>query len=137
MNILFIASISIITPNPIESRRFFIDTLGLPLGHDEGDEYYYSAQIAGSKHFGIWPLTQAAQSCFGTNQWPEDKPVPQMSIEFEVENAEYIADAAKELEEKGYSLLHGAHTEPWGQTIARLQTPEGVIVGISYAPQLH
>jgi len=35
---------------------------------------------------------------------------------------------------KGYELLHGVKTEPWGQTIARLQTPEGVIVGISYAP---
>ena len=47
------------------------------------------------------------------------------------------AAAAQELEAKGYTLLHGARTEPWGQTVARLLTAEGAIVGISYAPWLH
>jgi hypothetical protein len=27
--------------------------------------------------------------------------------------------------------------EPWGQMVARLQSPEGAIVGISYTPVLH
>jgi hypothetical protein len=27
-------------------------------------------QIEGSKHFAIWPLSQAAQACFGTPDWP-------------------------------------------------------------------
>jgi hypothetical protein len=28
-------------------------------------------------------------------------------------------------------------TEPWGQTVARLQSSEGAIIGLSYAPSLH
>ena len=36
-----------------------------------------------------------------------------------------------------YELLHEAREEPWGQTVARLQSPEGAIIGISYAPVLH
>ena len=41
------------------------------------------------------------------------------------------------LRQAGYELLHPAREEPWGQTVARLQSLEGVIVGISYAPMLH
>jgi uncharacterized protein YbjT (DUF2867 family) len=40
-----------------------------------------------------------------------------------------VASAAEELLARGYELVHGSKTEPWGQTGARLQTPEGVIVG--------
>ncbi len=48
-----------------------------------------------------------------------------------------VGPAARELEEAGYELLHPPRQEPWGQTVARLQSPEGAIVGISYAPVLH
>ncbi|TIL50823.1 MAG: glyoxalase, partial [Mesorhizobium sp.] len=30
-----------------------------------------------------------------------------------------------------------ARTEPWGQTVARVLTIEGAIVGRSYAPWMH
>ena len=30
-----------------------------------------------------------------------------------------------------------ARTEPWNQTIARLQTAEGLLVGLCYTPWLH
>ena len=36
-----------------------------------------------------------------------------------------------------FTLLHDARTEPWGQTVARLQSSEGAIIGISYAPSMH
>jgi catechol 2,3-dioxygenase-like lactoylglutathione lyase family enzyme len=134
VNVQFIASMAVITPDPGESRKLYIDALGLPL---EGDDYLHSEQIAGSKHFGVWPLTQAAQACFGTPDWPSDQPVPQASVEFEVEDVDAVQAAAEELRSKGYRLLHGARTEPWGQTVARLQSVEGAIVGISYAPALH
>jgi uncharacterized glyoxalase superfamily protein PhnB len=48
-----------------------------------------------------------------------------------------VGAAAQELKQAGYELLHPAREEPWGQTVARLQSPEGAIVGISYAPSLH
>jgi uncharacterized glyoxalase superfamily protein PhnB len=63
--------------------------------------------------------------------------VPQVSIEFDVGDAVAVGSAAEELEQAGYELLHPARTEPWGQTVARLQSPEGAIVGISYIPMFH
>ena len=94
-----------------------------------GLEYVYSQDIAGAKHFGVWPLDEAAQACFGLQTWPKTHPVPQATIEFEVDD---VAGAARELEERGYRLVHPPRTEPWNQTIARLQTPDGVLVGICF-----
>ncbi|WP_369253906.1 VOC family protein [Streptomyces sp. R35] len=136
MNVLFIASTAVVVADPPQSRRLLIDTLGLPLeGEDDG--YYSSGSIPGSKHFGMWPLSQAAEACFGTPAWPADRVVPQASIEFEVEDADAVAAAGGELERAGFDLLHPARTEPWGQTVTRLLTDDGLIVGISYAPSLH
>jgi len=137
MNVLFIASVGIVVRDAATNRKLFKDVLGLPLQRHEGDEYFFSEKIGGSKHFGLWPLSQAAEACFGTTEWPAARPIPQLSIEFEVQDIDSVRSAAEELAAKGYALLHGVKTEPWGQTIARLQTSEGVIVGISYAPQLH
>lgn len=137
MNIQFVASVAVIAPEPDVSRRLYIDALGLPLQHGEGDDYEHSEDIEGTKHFGVWPLRQAAQACFGTDAWPADRPVPQASVEFEVESAEAVAAAADELRAAGYDLLHDARMEPWGQTVARLLSPEHLVVGISYAPSLH
>jgi catechol 2,3-dioxygenase-like lactoylglutathione lyase family enzyme len=136
MDVLFVASVSVITPEPAASRHLFVDALGLPLER-MGGEYFASEHIAGSKHFGVWPLAEAATACFGTPEWPADRPVPQVSIEFELRDGDAVADGAAELERAGFPLLHGARVEPWGQTVARLQTPEGVIVGLSYAPAMH
>jgi catechol 2,3-dioxygenase-like lactoylglutathione lyase family enzyme len=136
MNVLFITSMAAIAADPPQSRKLFIDALGLPL-EGEGDGYYSSGSIRGSKHFGVWPLSQAAEACFGTPTWPADRVIPQASIEFEVENADAVAAAGGELERAGFELLHPARTEPWGQTVTRLLTDDGLIVGISYAPSLH
>ena len=137
MDILFIASFAVVTPDPPESGKLYVDALGLPLTSSEGDDYLHSEKIGGSKHVGVWPLTQAAQACFGRAEWPADVQVPQASVEFEVESEEAVGEAAAEIEASGYELLHPARTEPWGQTVARILSAEGVIVGISYAPWLH
>ena len=60
-----------------------------------------------------------------------------MSIEFDVENAAAVNRGVQDLELAGYELLHPPRTEAWGQTVARLQSPEGAIVGISYIPAFH
>jgi catechol 2,3-dioxygenase-like lactoylglutathione lyase family enzyme len=129
MNVLFIASVSVVVADPPKSRELFVDALGLPLEANEGDDYFHSEQIGGSRHFGIWPLAQAAQACFGANVWPSDRPAPQVSIEFEVEDATAVAAAAEELKGKGFQLLHDAREEPWGQTVARLLSIEGSTSG--------
>lgn len=136
MNVLFIASVAAITADPPQSRRLFMDALGLPL-EGEGDGYYSSGNIGGSKHFGVWPLAEAAEACFGTPEWPADRVVPQASIEFEVADTAEVATAGEELQRAGFELLHPARTEPWGQTVARLLTGDGLIVGISYTPPFH
>lgn len=136
MNVLFIASVAVVAGDPPKSRKLFIDALGLPLEGD-ADGYYSSGSIPGSKHFGVWPLSQAAEACFGTVEWPADRVVPQASIEFEVEDAEAVAEAGAELQRAGFELLHPARTEPWGQTVTRILTEDGIIVGVSYAPSLH
>jgi catechol 2,3-dioxygenase-like lactoylglutathione lyase family enzyme len=136
MQIQFIATVATITADPAASRRMYVDAIGLPLlGEDDG--YYHSEQIGGSKSFGVWPLAQAAQACFGTRDWPVEHPVPQASIEFEVADVDDVGPAAAELAAAGFPLLHEARVEPWGQTVARLLSPEGLVIGISYAPSLH
>ena len=69
--------------------------------------------------------------------WPKDLPVPHATIEFELASPEAVADAAAELEMAGHQLIHEACEEPWGQTVARVQTPEGLLVGFSFAPWMH
>jgi catechol 2,3-dioxygenase-like lactoylglutathione lyase family enzyme len=137
VNVAFVASVAVIAADPAESRKLYVDALGLPLEPDKGGDYFHSEKIGGVKHFGVWPLAEAAQACFGTDEWPEDRTIPQASIEFEVTDEASVAPAAKELEQLGFSLLHEARTEPWGQTVARLLSIEGSVIGISYAPWLH
>jgi catechol 2,3-dioxygenase-like lactoylglutathione lyase family enzyme len=134
VNVQFVSTVAVIAANPEKSRKLFVDALGLPL---EGDDYPHSESIEGVKHFGVWPLAQAAQACFGTEDWPADTPVPQVGIEFDVENPEAVEAAAQELEARGFELLHGARKEPWGQTVARLLSIDGAIIGISFVPSMH
>ncbi len=137
MNIEFLSTIAVIAPDPADSRKLYVDALGLPLDGAGDSEYHHSDRIRGCKHFGVWPLSQAAEACFGTAQWPEDRPVPQVSIEFDVADPAAVDAAARDLQQARFDLLHAAREEPWGQTVARLQSPEGAIVGIAYTPALH
>jgi hypothetical protein len=134
MNVEFVAGVAVISDQPMESASLYQERLGLPL---EGDDYLSTDKLAGVHHFGIWPLAAAAQSCFGKDQWPENLPVPTCSIEFELASAQAVAEAAAELEQTGLSLIHSAKEEPWGQTVARLMSPEGNLIGLSFAPWMH
>ncbi len=135
MDVQFIGSVAVISPDMSVSRGLYVNALGLALA-GEPDGYLHSEEIAGSKSFGVWPLSQAAEACFGTPEWPAARPVPQASIEFEVADADSVQIAAEELTQQGFTLLHEARVQPWGQTVARLQSPEGLIIGLSYAPAL-
>ena len=137
MHIIFIAGFAVVARDPPMSRELYVEVFGLPLAAGEDGEYWHSEEIAGSKHFGIWPLSQAAEACFGTPSWPAELTVPQASVEFEVEDADAVAAGGEELKRAGFELLHPARQEPWGQTVVRLLSSEGLIVGVSYAPSLH
>jgi catechol 2,3-dioxygenase-like lactoylglutathione lyase family enzyme len=133
MDVQFIASFSVIVRDRDAARAFYRDALALSFEGGEGD-YAFTEQLDGAKHFGLWPLADAAQACFGTDVWPDDVPVPQASVEFEVED---VGAAAAELEGRGHRLMHGEKTEPWGQVTARLLSPEGLVVAVCYTPAFH
>jgi catechol 2,3-dioxygenase-like lactoylglutathione lyase family enzyme len=133
VDVQFVASVAPIVRDVRTAHAFYRDALGLSFEGGEGD-YVFTHRLAGTKHFGLWPLAEAAAACFGTSEWPSEVPVPQASIEFEVSD---VAAAADELQGKGYRLIHGARTEPWTQVTARLLSPEGLLVAVCYTPQFH
>ncbi len=133
MDVEFVASIAPIVRDADATRTFYRDALGLSFEGEEGD-YLFTHKLEGTKHFGLWPLAEAATACFGTTEWPADLAVPQASIEFEVADVEA---AAAELEALGYQLIHGARTEPWQQITARLLSPEGLLVAVCFTPSFH
>jgi len=135
VKISFVAGFGPIVRDGEESRRFWQDA-GLELGEIAPD-YYGTDDVEGVRAFALWPLSQAAEGTFGTAEWPTDLPVPQAWIELDVEAPEAVAEAASELQGKGHRLLREAREEPWRQTTARLLSPEGLLVGISYTPWMH
>jgi catechol 2,3-dioxygenase-like lactoylglutathione lyase family enzyme len=137
MKIEFVSTIAVITSEPPRSRQLYVETLGLPLTGETSDGYLHSEQVPGTKHFGVWPLSQAAEACFGDERWPADLAIPQVSIEFDVADVDSVQAAADELAAAGHELLHPVRREPWGQTVVRLLSPEGAIIGISYVPSMH
>ncbi len=99
------------------------------------DDYLLTGQdaLAGVKHFALGQLAQAATSCFGGEEWPADLPVPVAWIEFEVRDIQVATDV---LIAKGYRLLIANREEPWGQTVSRLLSPEGLLTGVTITPWL-
>ncbi len=132
INILFVAGFGPIVRDLAASRKLYSETLGISFEED-ATGYMYTAGLEGVKHFALWPLAQAAESCFGTDQWPDNVAVPQGWIEFDVED---IEKATAELKSQGYELLVAMRKEPWGQTVTRLLGPEGLLVGITCTPSM-
>ncbi len=130
VKVLFIAGFGPVIRDLEASRALYIDTFGISFDEMKSG-YLHTDKIEGAKYFALWPLSQAAVSCFGTEKWPEDIPVPQAWIEFDVENVE---TATEELTKQGYRLLVNARKEPWGQTVTRFLSPEGLLVGVVYTP---
>jgi hypothetical protein len=130
IHVLFIAGFGPIGRDLELSRKLYADTLGISFEQAPGG-YLHTGKLDGAKHFALWPLAQASESCFGTDSWPSDVPIPQAWIEFDVEN---IQEATVELERQGYRLLVAARKEPWGQTVTRLLGPEGLLVGVTHTP---
>jgi predicted enzyme related to lactoylglutathione lyase len=130
-SVLFVAGFGPIVQDLAESHKFYLNTLGLSFTKD-GD-YLHTDKLKGVKHFALWPLSQAAQSCFGSETWPSDLPVPQAWLEFDVDD---IDRATAELKKRGYKLLTQAQKEPWGQIVTRLLSPEGLLVAVTVTPAM-
>ena len=130
MKVLFIAGFGPITADVEGSRRLYEDALGIAFKLEDG-EYRHTEELKGANSFAVWPLEQAAESCFGAKEWPSDIPRPQAWLEFDVED---VAAATAEMESRGYRLLVANRTEPWGQVVSRVLSPEGLLVGLTMTP---
>ena len=136
MKVSFVAGFGPIVRDVDVSRAFWGAGLGIKLA-EAAPSYWTNDDLEGVKAFGLWPLSQAAESCFDTDTWPAELPVPQAWHEFDVESPAAVADAVAELEAAGHRRLRGTRLEPWGQTTSHLLSPEGLLVGVTYTPWMH
>lgn len=110
VKILFIAGFGPIVRESGASRKLYSQTLGIRFKEESGG-YLHTEGLKGAKTFALWPLTQVAESCFGKESWPEEIPVPQAWLEFDVESVERVT---AELESRGYHMLVKNKKEPLG-----------------------
>ena len=132
VKILFIAGFGPIVRDTGDSNKLYRDLLGIAF-KEESDGYLHTEALPGAKSFALWPLAQAARSCFGKDTWPADVQTPQAWLEFDVENVEKATAA---LEQAGYQVLVRSKREPWGQVVSRFLSPEGLLIGVALTPSM-
>ncbi|HTA89953.1 MAG TPA: VOC family protein [Polyangiaceae bacterium] len=132
VSILFVAGFGPIVADREPSRKLYQQAFGIPFKEEKGG-YLHTEGLRGVKTFALWPLSQAAESCFGNDAWPTDIPIPQAWLEFDVGDVE---KATAELESRGYRMLVKGRKEPWGQTVTRFLSPEGLLVGLTLTPSM-
>lgn len=132
VNVLFVAGFGPIVADAESSRKLYQQAFGIPF-KEENDGYLHTEGLGGAKTFALWPLSQAAESCFGKDAWPTDVPTPQAWLEFDVDD---VDKATAELESRGYRMLVKGRKEPWGQTVSRFLSPEGLLIGMTFTPAM-
>lgn len=128
--ILFIAGFGPIVRDADASRKLYVEALEIPFKEESGG-YLHTSALQGAKAFALWPLSQAAESCFGSPTWPGSLPLPHAWLEFDVESVER---ATAELESNGYTMLVKNRKEPWGQTVSRFLDSDGLLIGLTFTP---
>ncbi len=132
IEVLFIAGFGPVVKDVATARQLYGKVLGIAFKEETGG-YLHTESLPGAKSFALWPLSEAAQSCFGAPSWPDDIPVPQAWLEFDVEDVE---GATAALEAQGHQMLVKNRKEPWGQTVSRFLDPDGLLIGVTFTPFL-
>jgi hypothetical protein len=132
IDVLFIVGFGPIVRDTTQSRKLYSENLGIPFKEESGD-YLHTEALKGANTFALWPLSQAAQSWFCQDSWPDHVPVPQAWLEFDVDS---VQEATAILESRGYRILIKNKKEPWGQTVSRFISPEGLLIGITFTPAM-
>jgi catechol 2,3-dioxygenase-like lactoylglutathione lyase family enzyme len=132
----FVAGFGPIVKDTDASRAFWGEGMGIGLA-ESSPGYWTNDDLEGVKAFALWPLSQAAAACFGTETWPPDLTEPHAWLELDVDTPDDVAPATAEMAGRGYRILVDAKLEPWGQTVSHLMSPEGILVGIVYTPWMH
>ena len=131
MDVQFVASIAPIVRDA-DAARCTRDALGLSFEGEEGD-YVFTHKLEGTKHFGLWPLSEAAYACFGTTEWPAEIPVPQASIEFEVQRRRRSRRTHCQGLPTHPRCPDGAVVPDHRSTV----DPRGLLVAVCYTPAFH
>lgn len=132
IKVLFIAGFGPIVREDTPSRALYSKVLGISFKEEAGG-YLHTEALRGANSFALWPLSHAAQSCFGKYSWPNEVPVPQAWLEVDVESVE---QATVELESQGHRMLVKNRKEPWDQIVSRFITPEGLLLVITFTPSM-
>lgn len=136
MKVAFVAGFGPVVRDAEASQEFWRRGIGIDFT-EPAPGYLATEHVDGVKAFALWPLSQAAESTFGSEAWPADIPEPQAWIELDVDSAEAVGAAVDELAAAGHRVVRAVAEEPWGQTTSRLLSPEGLLVGITYTPWMH
>jgi len=132
VKVLFIAGFGPIVRDTVASRKLYGQDLGVSFKEEPGG-YLHTESLQGARSFALWPLSLAAQSCFSSDSWPANIPVPQAWLEFEVDSVEQATTA---LEQQGYRILVRNKKEPWGQTVSRFMSSEGLLAAVTFTPTM-
>ena len=131
MNIRSLVAVAPIVADPAAGARFYRDTLGLSLDGDP-DVYLSTEKLDGIQHFGLWPQSGAARTCFGVDEWPRGRPAPQACVGFDVAD---LDAAVRGLRRAGHEMVGDAETQPWGTTVTRWLSPDGLVVVVGHTPR--
>jgi hypothetical protein len=85
VKVVFVAGFGPIVRDAVASRRLYGEALGVRLKEETGG-YLHTDGLEGAKTFALWPLSQAAQSCFGKDSWLAEIPAPQGWLELDVDS---------------------------------------------------
>ena len=95
LKVVFVAGFGPLVKDAAAAKAFYVDALGLPLQQQASGGYYHGETLDGVRHFALWPLSEAARSCFGVEAWPPSVPEPHSWLEFDVEDVATASAALK------------------------------------------
>ena len=133
LKVLFVAGFGPVVRDPHASKAFYVDTLQFLEARPDDPDYFHSEKLDGVRHFALWPLALAAESCFGTSIWPDRVVDPAFMVGVRRRGR---GDRDTGLEGSRIHPVVDCRKEPWGQTVTRMLSPEGILIGITFTPWL-
>ena len=104
--------------------RFYVDVLGLRLGHRSGD---YAQLDTGATRLGLYTRGAMAKT-LGMSLKPPAHDAPGFEIGFKVPD---VGAAFTELVERGASPVTPPTNRPWGQRTAYVRDPDGHLIELA------
>ena len=132
MELKFVAGVTPIVRDLDASLAFYRDTLGVPVANSEDHpEYFATDDMPGLKHIGLWRLEDAAEACFGSTDGRrrDARPASDHRVRRRRRRGGRAGDGGR-----GLHARARPRTEPWGQELARVMSPEGLLIGLTYTP---